>query len=80
MKTITLKTDDLFFEKVSSLAKSLDLSKSELIRRSVREYENLIKKQKLKNQIKQASLNVREADKRIIQDFGTTIDDGLKNV
>ena len=80
MKTITLKTDDLFFEKVSSLAKSLDLSKSELIRRSVREYENLIKKQKLKNQIKQASLNVREADKRIIQDFETTIDDGLKNV
>ena len=80
MKTITLKTDDLFFEKVSSLAKSLDLSKSELIRRSVREYENLIKKQKLKNQIKQATLNVREADKRIIQDFETTIDDGLKNV
>ena len=51
MKTITLKTDDLFFEKVSSLAKSLHLSKSELIRKSIREYENFLKRQELKEQI-----------------------------
>ena len=44
MKTITLKTDDIFFEKVSTLAKELHLTKSELIRRSVAEYEEHIKK------------------------------------
>ena len=80
MKTITLKTDDLFFEKVSSLAKSLHLTKSELIRRSVREYENYIKNQNLKNQIKQASFNVREVNAKIIQEFDDTLDDGLGNV
>ena len=41
MKTITLKTDDNFFEKVTDLAKQLHLSKSELIRRAVAEYEGL---------------------------------------
>ena len=40
MKTITLKTDDTFFEKVNDLAKHLHLSKSELIRRAVAEYED----------------------------------------
>ena len=80
MKTITLKTDDLFFEKVSSLAKSLHISKSEHIRQSVREYENFIRKQELKDQIKQASLNVRKANEQISKDFDTLINDGLENV
>jgi len=80
MKTITLKADDLFFEKVSSLAKSLHISKSELIRQSVREYENFIRKQELKDQIKQASLNVRKANEQISKDFDTLINDGLENV
>ncbi|MDB2561968.1 DNA-binding protein [Sulfurimonas sp.] len=80
MKTITLKTDDFFFDKVSSLAKSLHISKSELIRKSVREYENFIKKQELKDQIKQASLNVRKANEQISKDFDTLLNDGLENV
>ena len=80
MKTITLKTDDLFFEKVSSLAKSLHLSKSELIRKSIREYENFLKRQELKEQIKQASLNVRKANEEINKDFDALIDDGLEDV
>ena len=42
MKTITLKADDTFFEKVNDLAKKLHLTKSELIRRSVAEYEALV--------------------------------------
>ena len=80
MKTITLKADDLFFEKLTSLAKNLHLSKSELIRRSVKEYENFIKKQELKNQIKQASLNVREANTHVVQELDALIDDGLEDV
>ena len=39
MKTITLKTDDTFFEKVNDLAKQLHLTKSELIRRSITQFE-----------------------------------------
>ena len=44
MKTITLKADEDFFEKVTLLAKTLHISKSELIREAIREYErNLYK-------------------------------------
>ena len=80
MKTITLKTDDSFFEHITQLAKSLHLSKSELIRRSVKEYEKFIKKQVLKEQIKTASYNVRAKNNEIIQDFDSSITDGLKDV
>ena len=80
MKTITLKTDDSFFEKVSELAKHLHLTKSELIRRSVTEYELLMKKRAMKEQMKEASLRVREANKEISDAFETTLEDGLKDV
>ncbi len=80
MKTITLKADDTFFEQITQLAKSLHLTKSELIRKSVREYENFIKKQELKEQIKTASYNVRKKNLEIIQDFDELSNDGLNNV
>ena len=80
MKTITLKTDDTFFEHITALAKSLHLTKSELIRKSLREYENFIERQALKEQIKKASCNVREANKKIITDFDITCNDGLTDV
>ena len=79
MKTITLKADDTFFEQITQLAKSLHLTKSELIRRSVREYENFIKKQLLKEQIKTASYNVRKNNLKIIQEFDELANDGLSN-
>ena len=80
MKTITLKTDDIFFEKVNTLAKQLHLTKSELIRRSVAEYELLTKKRAMKERMKDASLRVREANKEIDSVFETTLEDGLKGV
>ena len=80
MKTITLKTDDSFFEKVSELAKHLHLTKSELIRRSVTEYELLMKKRAMKERMKEASLRVREANKEMSDEFETTLEDGLKDV
>ncbi len=51
MKTITLKTDDIFFEKVNDLAKKLHLTKSELIRRSIVEYELLMEKKTMKEHL-----------------------------
>ena len=80
MKTITLKTDDSFFEKVNTLAKHLHLSKSELIRRSIAEYERQMKKKEMKEQMRIASMRVREANLEIISEFDEILDDGLNNV
>jgi len=80
MKTITLKTDDTFFEKVTALAKHLHLSKSELIRRSISEFELIVQKREMKEQMKQASIRVREANRTTINEFDNTIDDGLDSV
>ena len=80
MKTITLKTDDTFFDKVNTLAKQLHLTKSELIRRSVAEYEMHIKKKAMKEQMREASLRVREANDELVSEFERTVEDGLKDV
>lgn len=80
MKTITLKTDDTFFDKVTSLAKHLHMSKSELIRKSVVEYENYVKRQALKEQLKEASLRVRKSNDSSQKDFDSTNLDGLLDV
>jgi len=80
MKTITLKTDDSFFEKVNALAKHLHLSKSELIRRSIAEYERQMKKKEMKEQMKQASMRVRVANAEIVNEFDDTVNDGLDDV
>ncbi|HFS82566.1 MAG TPA: ribbon-helix-helix protein, CopG family [Epsilonproteobacteria bacterium] len=77
MKTITLKADDSFFEKVTQLAKALKLSKSELIRRSVAEYEETMKRRELKEQMRQASMRVRKSSAEISREFDNTIADGL---
>jgi len=80
MKTITLKAEDSFFEKVTSLAKVLHLSKSELIRQSIVEFEKNIKNKKLKEKMMHASLKVREANRAIVNDFDGTAQDGLIDV
>ncbi len=80
MKTITLKTDDIFFEKVNDLAKHLHLSKSELIRRAVSEYEEVMYKREIKEQMKQASMRVRESNRKINHEFDDSLNDGLNNV
>jgi len=80
MKTITLKTEDSFFEKVTSLAKELHLSKSELIRQSITEFENNVRNKKLKEKMMRASLKVREANREIVNDFDGTVEDGFTDV
>lgn len=77
MKTITLKSDDAFFDKVTELAKRFHLSKSELIRRAVNEYESALYKRQLQEQIKRASMKVREASADMSREFEATLEDGL---
>lgn len=80
MKTITLKTEDSFFEKVTSLARELHLSKSELIRQSIAEFEKNVRNKRLKEKMMRASLKVREANREIVNDFDGTVEDGLTDV
>ena len=80
MKTITLKTDDNFFEKVTDLAKHLHLSKSELIRRAVAEYEEVMRRREMKEQMKEASMRVRKSNTIINNGFYDSLADGLDNV
>ena len=80
MKTLTLKTDEGFFNKVTELATHLHLSKSELIRRSIVEYEKVMQRKELKEQMKHASLRVRKANANLNKEFDVTSQDGLDNV
>jgi len=79
MKTITLKTDNHFFDKVSALAEHLHLSKSELIRRSIAEYELIIKRKEMEEQMRKASRLVRDANRQVNAEFDATIADGLSD-
>ena len=77
MHTITLKSDDTFYNILNDMVKSLNTTKSELIRRAVISYQSALEKEKLKTQIKQASLKVRDESLKTSQEFDNTINDGL---
>ena len=80
MHTITLKSDNDFFIMLNEMVKSLDTTKSDLIRKAVTHYRDVLEKEKLKMQIKKASMRVREESLKVSQEFDNILDDGLKNV
>ena len=77
MHTITLKSDDSFYETLNDMVKTLKITKSELIRRSVTYYREALKQEQLKEQMKQASLKVRDHSLSMVQEFDDTLNDGL---
>ncbi len=77
MHTITLKSDDMFYETLNDMVKTLNTTKSELIRRAVIYYKDALEKEKLKAQIKQASLKVRNESLKISKEFENSLSDGL---
>jgi metal-responsive CopG/Arc/MetJ family transcriptional regulator len=77
MHTITLKSDDTFYETLNDMVKTLKITKSELIRRSVTYYREALKQEQLKEQMKRASLKVRDHSLSMVQEFDDTINDGL---
>lgn len=79
MKIVTFKTDDLFFENLSKLARNLNLSKSELIRKAIQEYEQNLKRDIIKEKVKKASFKVRKNIKKEIRELENTNLDGLYN-
>ena len=80
MHTITLKSDNDFFLMLNEMVTSLDTTKSDLIRKSVIHYRDVLAKEKLKVQLKKASMKVRESSLQVSKEFEGTIDDGLKDV
>jgi len=77
MHTITLKSDDTFYNTLEEMVKTLHTTKSDLIRKAVVYYKDALEKERLKEQIKNASFKVREESLKISQEFDTTINDGL---
>ena len=77
MHTITLKSDDIFYDTLNDMVKNLKTTRSELIRKAVIYYKSVLEKEKLKAQIKQASLKVRDESLKISQEFDNTISDSL---
>lgn len=77
MHTITLKSDDTFYEMLNDMVKKLNISKSELIRRSVTHYQDTLKEQQLKEKMRKASLKVREHSLIVNHEFDDTLNDGL---
>ena len=77
MHTITLKSDDTFYDTLEDMVKILQTTKSDLIRKAVIYYKNALEKEKLKEQIKNASFKVREESLKISQEFEDTLNDGL---
>jgi len=80
MHTITLKSDDDFFIMLNEMVKSLNTTRSDLIRRAVIHYRSVLEKEKLKEQIKKASIKTRKNSLSVLRDFDDISDDGLKDV
>lgn len=80
MHTITLKSDNDFFIMLNEMVKSLDTTKSDLIRKAVVHYRDVLEEEKLKAQIKKASMKVRKESLEISKEFENTTIDGLNNV
>lgn len=76
--TVTLKADDDFFDLLGNLSKELKTTKSELIRRAVVDYRKQIERQKLKEQVRKASLYVRENSQEAIDEFDHLSGEGIE--
>jgi len=77
MHTITLKSDDIFYNTLEDMVKTLHTTKSDLIRKAVVYYKDALEKERLKEQIKNASFKVRGESLKISQEFDATLNDGL---
>ena len=77
MRTITLKTQDDFFEQINQMALDAHLSKSALIRKAIKAYQKQIKDREMTKRMQEDSLRARGLDDEIIKDFETLDDEYL---
>ena len=77
MKTITLKADDTFDALLTGLARSLNTTKSGVMRAAVINYKNHLERVSLGRQIRVASLRVREEALEYASELHAADSDGL---
>ena len=77
MRTITLKTQDDFFEQINQMALDAHLSKSALIRKAIKAYQKQIKDREMTKRMQEDSLRARGLDDEIIKDFEALDDEYL---
>jgi len=77
MKTITLKTQDDFFDQINEMAQQQHLSKSALIRKAIKAYQKQIKDKETIKKIQASSLETRGMDKALLKDFEALDDESL---
>lgn len=77
MKTITVKADDRFDATLTKLAKSLNTTKSGVIRAAVLNYKKQLEREALRKRIREASLKTRIQAKQATSDFEAANADGL---
>ena len=69
MKTITLKTQDDFFDQIGKMAADQHLSKSALIRKAIKAYQKQIKNKEIIKKIQASSLEIRGMNEALFKDF-----------
>ncbi len=77
MKTITLKTQDDFFNQINEMALEERISKSALIRKAIMDYQKKIKNRKMAKKMREDSLRARGMDDELIRDFEAIDDEYL---
>ncbi|CAC9597160.1 hypothetical protein [uncultured Gammaproteobacteria bacterium] len=77
MKTITLKTQDDFFEQINQMALDAHLSKSALIRKAILDYQKKTKNREMAKKMREDSLRSRSMDDELIRDFEAIDDEYL---
>lgn len=77
MKTVTIKADAEFDALLNRLAKRMSTSKSRIIRDAVRNYQQHLDREALRQQIRTASLKTRNQALDSSADFDAANSDGL---
>ena len=77
MKTVTIKADAEFDALLNSLAGRLSTTRSRVIRDAVRNYQQYLDREELRQQIKSASLKTRKQALEVSAEFDVTNADGL---
>jgi len=77
LHTITLKSNSDFLNILNSLQSTLGESRSEIIRKAVTYYSEVVEKEKLKREFKNASKLVREHSLKENRSMEETLNDGI---
>lgn len=78
MKTITLKTQDDFFNQINQMALEEKISKSALIRKAIKAYQKKMKNIEMTRIMQEDSLRSRGLDDELLRDFDCALMDGLE--